>query len=686
MQALRSETRLRPREASRAEAIEREPQLGDVALWLALFLAALLALARPAAAQEQRPLIDVQSYDIEARVDPASQTLQARAVVTFVPREETREVVFELHNGLDISRVADAEGNVLSPLRYRQDFTVRAQYNAPPVVGEPTQLTFDYAGAVLGYENSPVEGIDVANLSVDGGWLLYPARWFPVNGFEADQFSAKIAIEVPAGFEVVGSGVSTSGDTANGKTFTFDFSQASFPGSVAIVKGEPLLVSSEGAQNRVYLKSVGEDLAREYGAAAGEIMAFFTEKFGAPYSRSLTIVETGDYSPDGYAAPGLVFMSPYGMRNSLNRRLLGKQVAHQWWRSIVTPGNRNHIWIDEAFGWYSALMEIEESQGDEAFDNAIRETRVEALTYTDIPIVESSRLPAFSPEGRALYGAKGAMVLHMLRWVMGDDNFDTLLGELASRYAYKSVITADVELLAEEITGRDLSPFFLQWIESTQTPEFTQEYTIYRLGGGKGFQVLGKVEQDMDTFQMPIELMIETEGEPEYRTIEVTGTSSDYTVEAFGKPKRVVLDPNHRILRFDDDIRVKVAIRKGEQMVELGYYTEALQEYQKSLDINRYSSLAHYRIAEVFFLQNNYQSAANEFRETLNGDQEPDWTIVWSHINLGKIFDVTGQRERAVNEYQLAIRTRDNTQNAQDEARKYLENPYRRERREERIY
>ncbi len=668
-------------------AIDSGPTLSDVLMWLALTAAAFLALASPAAAQEQqRPLIDVQHYDIEARVDPASQTLQARAVVTFVPREETREVVFELHNGLDVSRIADAAGNVLSPTRYRQDFTVRATYNTPPAVGQPTQLTFDYAGAVLGYEDSPIEGVDVANLSVDGGWLLYPARWFPVNGFEADQFSAKISLEVPAGYKVVGSGIGTSADTANGKNYTFDFTQDSFPGSVAIVKGDPILVSSQGAQNSVYFRGGSEDLAREYGQAAGEMMEFFTGKFGAPYSRSLTIVELGDYSPDGYAAPGLVFLSPYGMKNTLNRKLLGEQVAHQWWRCIVTPGNRNNVWLDQATAWYSALMEIANAEGDEAFDTAIRETRVEALTYTDIPISESGRLPAFSPEGRALYGAKGAMVLHMLRWVIGDDNFEKLLGEVVNQYAYKSIVTADFERIAEQITGKDLSPFFLQWIESTQTPEFKQEYTIYRLGGGKGFQVLGKVEQDMDTFQMPVELKIETEGEPEYRTVQVKGTSSDYTVEAFGKPKRVILDPNHRILRYDDEIRVKVSIRKGEQLVELGYYTEALQEYQKSLDINRYSSLAHYRIAEVFFLQNNYQSAANEFREALNGDQEPEWTIVWAHINLGKIFDITGQRERAVNEYQLAIRTRDNTQNAQDEARKYLENPYRRERKEERIY
>ncbi|HKE32653.1 MAG TPA: hypothetical protein VKD65_13070, partial [Candidatus Angelobacter sp.] len=52
---------------------------------------------------------------------------------------------------------------------------------------------------------------------------------------------------------------------------------------------------------------------------------------------------------------------------------------------------------------------------------------------------------------------------------------------------------------------------------------------------------------------------------------------------------------------------------------------------------------------------------------------------VWSHIGLGKIFDITGQRDRAVNEYRQALQTQDNTQGALDEARRYLESPYQRD-------
>jgi tetratricopeptide (TPR) repeat protein len=125
-------------------------------------------------------------------------------------------------------------------------------------------------------------------------------------------------------------------------------------------------------------------------------------------------------------------------------------------------------------------------------------------------------------------------------------------------------------------------------------------------------------------------------------------------------------------------MRVDVAIRRGEQFAEINEYSEALKEYQKALNVNRISSLAHYRVGEVFFLQGNYQSAANEFREALNGDSEPRWTEVWGHINLGKIYDVTQQRDRARNEYQQAIRTKDNTQGAQEQAAKFIQTPYQR--------
>jgi tetratricopeptide (TPR) repeat protein len=130
------------------------------------------------------------------------------------------------------------------------------------------------------------------------------------------------------------------------------------------------------------------------------------------------------------------------------------------------------------------------------------------------------------------------------------------------------------------------------------------------------------------------------------------------------------------VLTNSTDIKLRSSILRGQGLTQQGDLGGALSEFNKALEVNKNSSLAHYRVAEVFFLQKNYQASANAYRESLNGDGEPRWTEVWSHLQLGKIFDVTGQRERAVNEYRQAIQTNDSTQGALDEARKYMQKPF----------
>jgi aminopeptidase N len=632
------------------------------------------------------PLLDVQHYKIDAKLNMDAQLLEATAEVHFVPRDPAGNAVFQLHNSLNVDYAEMADGTSLDPIRYRGDSAVHISFPETLPVDQPQVIRFRYGGRLIGYEESPAEGYSLAEITPERAILLYAGRWFPVNGYGADRFTSDIRVTVPQGLQVLGSGTGGRTEALDGVEHQFEFNYPSFPGTIAVVTEEPVRASAGNASSAVYMPGASEDLASEYGEAAAEMVEFYSDMFGAPYSKSLYIIEMGEYAPDGYWAPGLVLMSPYARREALNRQLLGKLVANQWWGTLVGAGNSNHLWLVDGTAQYSALLEVEESEGEEAFREALSSTRIEALTFDEVPLRESSRVGDFSPQMEALTSSRGAMVLHMLRWRVGDEPFFGVLQELINGHTWGTLTTDDFRAMFEDATGKDLDGFFLQWTESNITPEFQQEYTIYRLGGNEGFRVIGKINQDMDTFSMPVELKVETEGEPEFHVVEVAGEASDFQLETFGKPKEVILDPNHRILRLDDDTRVRVAIRRGEQLVELGYYQEALIEYQRALDINRFSSLAHYRTGEVFFLQSNFQSAANEFREALNGDRDPAWVEVWSHINLGKIFDITGQRERAVNEYQLAVRTRDDTQNAQNEASKYLANPYRRKRAKERTY
>jgi tetratricopeptide (TPR) repeat protein len=440
-------------------------------------------------------------------------------------------------------------------------------------------------------------------------------------------------------------------------------------------------VRSEGVTTALYFRGAEANMTQPCGQEIGKVMSYLTGMYGLPPYPNLTVIETEDGAPNGYAAPGLLFLNPRGIGREPQPKLLANQISRQWFEDLVSPATRNHLWLTNGLAAYSELLWTEHLNGPGALESALRDVMVEALTIDNVPIIQAARLEDYSPELFALTGSKGAAVLNMLRYVIGDDKFFQALKNYAQQNAWKSTVTDDFRKAAEGVANQDLGYFFIQWIESSGAPEFKLEYTIFRTQ--QGFRVMGKVSQDLDTFRMPVNLKIETEGNPEEKRIEVVGTSSEFSVDTFGKPKNVIIDPGEKVLRYSNDVRVAVAIRRGEQFAELSEYGEALKEYQKALETNRTSSLAHYRIAEVFFLQNNYQSAANEFREVLNGDLMPKWTEVWSHINLGKIFDITGQRERAVNEYNLAVRTKDNTQNAQEDAGKYLKTPYERQRRAE---
>jgi aminopeptidase N len=639
------------------------------------------ALLWPACAQERRTAIEATAYKLDVQINPATQSLAATAQITILPLEDNISYgVFELHGALRVTRATDAAGRELAVMRQQQEQAVRVNFAELLAKGKPAVVTFTYEGRLSGQEESPVYGITFASIQPGSAYLLYPARWFPVTGYTSGRYTAELRVTVPAGMKVLSSGLGRSETTPAGQVFTYQTLQPGFPGSLAVVSGEARRVTSEGVRADIYFRPENAAQTQAWGDETGKVFTFLTSQFGVPPESALTIVETGPGAPNSYAAQGMLFVSPSAASRAPSQRLLANQLARQWFGGLISPSTRNHLWIANGMARYAEILYQEHLNGPAVLENEIRDLYVDALTVNDAPVRQAARFEDYSPELLASTGSKGAAVYHMLRCILGDKPWQQALRSLMDQFANKPVSTDDVRRAMENAGQQQLQGFFIQWLESTGAPEFSMEYTVYRTQ--KGFRVLGKITQDLDTFRMPVDLKIETEGNPEEKRVEVVGTSSEFVVDTFGKPKKVIIDPAGRVLRFSPQMRVQVAIRRGEQFAEVGEFGEALKEYQRALEVRRDSSLAHYRIAEVFFLQGNYQSAVNEFREAINGDREPSWTVVWSHINLGKVFDITQQRERARNEYQLAIRTKDNTQGAQEEAAKYLQTPYQRQERQ----
>jgi aminopeptidase N len=384
----------------------------------------------------------------------------------------------------------------------------------------------------------------------------------------------------------------------------------------------------------------------------------------------------GDDTVNGYSAPGIIAVASRGFAMPVNYQLLAHELSHQWWRCLVSPATPDDAFLDEGLATYSAALEVQEMAGQSAFEDVMRNIDVGALTHEEVsPISQAGHLHEFTPEYDSIVFKKGAMVFHMLRWVIGDDAFIKMLQTVTQQYAWGSVSTDQFQKVAETASKQELTYFFAQWVSSTGVPQFKRTWAVYR--NANGYQVVGKVQQDLDIFRMPVEVRVYTEAtKPITERVDMVGTTAGFTINTKGKPQRVVVDPASRLLKYDDKTKVAVELARGDQLVQEQAYLEAIKQYQAVLEINKNSSIAHYRIGEILFKLRNYNAAMESFRQALAGDMDPKWIEVWSHLTIGKIFDVTGQRDRALNEYQRALQTNNNTQGALDEANRYVQKPY----------
>jgi aminopeptidase N len=644
---------------------------------LAALVAAVLLPAWPCAAQTAPNVqtLNVTAYNIDAQIQPKDHTLTATAQVTFTALNDQPTAVFNLHGALQVSQVTDASGAALNGVRGP---------NATLVVTPPSPLqkdqtytwTFHYAGTLENGNGGPVPGLQLASVEAPISYLLYAGEWFPITGYTTDRFTADIHVTAPGNFMVVGSGstgkpVSSPG----GKTWEFKWDQPGFPGT--IIAGQFTEVTPNDAPNiHIYADAAHKAAANDFAQTALREFADFTSTFGIPQSTQLNVVELPDDTVPAYWAPEIAAIASahFGGKNEF--RLLANTIAHQWWGSEVSPQSLDDTWITNGMSRYAELMYLEDDQGTAALKAAVQDVSAGALAYDTIPLSSVGTLEPWSPQFQSMTLEKGAMVFHMLRGIVGDATFARILRTTVDQYKGKGISTDDFEKVAEQQSQLNLIPFFSEWLDGTGAPEFQDKYAVYRLGNNKGFRTIGEVQDNMDLLNMPVDLEVETEGRTVNRRVDVVGTDSQYVIDTFGRPRQVIIDPNDWVLKETPELQVRVYILRGQQLAAQGDTTGALEQYQLAKKANPDSSLASYRIGELLFTMRNYQAAVNAYRDALAGDGEPAWTQVWSYIAIGKIFDITGQRDRAITEYREALETNDNTAGALNEARHWIQTPY----------
>jgi len=663
-----------------------------------LALSALTLMARPANAQ-QLPTFDFNAvhYNVQATLHPSEQTLTANARVELVANRVSRTILVELHPDLQVKSVTLAsDGRKLAFQRDSfnpLDLRVMLPSNAQP--GMHVTLDFAYSGAFANDEDSPTKNVRFAWIGSDSAYLLLPARWFPLTNYPSNRYTATFQITVPDSFAVTGTGQSSAPSQVqaakpgeqNQSVYTFTCKEAAPVGTFVAGNLQLTPVHAQGLNIEVFTPPSQTSTAAPYADALAGALIHYSNEFGPLPSPSMTLAQLPDGTVGEYAAPGLLLISARDWGTKVNQPVLAHVAAQQWWGNQVLPASSSDTWVTDGLAQYVGAMYIEQTEGEQGFRRELTNFAVGSVMFENAaPIAQAQSLQPYSEQYESVVVDKGAMVFHMLRAEMGDSAFNSLLQDFYTAHAGKTASIQDFEQLAQaklpppkpDQPALNLVAFFSQWLDSTGVPQFKLDYIVYRTP--KGFKVVGKVMQPIETFNMPVEIRVATEGNAVTKVIPVIGPSSPFTIDTFGEPKPggITIDPDNNILKESPKLKVQALIAYGESLAEKGDFARAIAQYQKALQMQPNNSLADFRIGEAFFYEKNYSAASNSFRDALDGDLAPSyhWVEVWSHIYLGKIFDLTGSRERAINEYQKAEELKDNTAGAQEQAEKYMKTPY----------
>lgn len=656
---------------------------------LALFLFAVAGQSQQPAPQQAASRYDITNYRIEAQLIPDQHMLRAGADITLTPLDATRSLVFELNGSLKVESI-EMSGKALTG--FVQDAvgvgaigpSVRIDLGQVMPANQPLTLRLRWSGALVSPEGGPLATKRLAYVGTEGSYLMYASRWFPFHDYAADRATSDITLIVPQGIQVAGTSddpvVAQPSPKEGAVRFRFVHRQPVLIGNFAAGMYIYRNLHFGNYDLQLYAMPGSEKRIDAFAELTGKVLEFYTKRYGNPlFGNRLVMIEIDDDSLDSYSGSGIIFLAAkmFDASRPVPEEKLEREIAYQWWGQTVGLKSFDDAWLSQGLAEWSGFAFRETTLTAGGLDSAQREQQERALTFEQTASI--ARAPSALDDQSAAYQSivfyKGSMVFRMLRETLGKDNFDKLLRTFLDTYRGKNASIDDFEKLTNKVGGESMRYFFAQWVEGTGVPEFTVDYQIIRTRAGK-FRARGTVKQNLEALHMPVELQLRAEGDNQQKIIRIDGRSEDFDFESNGQPLEVVVDPNNKILRMSDDLRVSIIARRGIEEMKEGVYAEAQQQFEAALKLDRSNSWVYYNLGLLFLEQRNWQQALDNFEASLMGTLKPSWIEVWAHIKRGNAYDAKGERNRAVAEYQKAVQSGIDYDNAQATAKKFLASPY----------
>lgn len=513
---------------------------------------------------------DVEHYELNVKFAPDRSQISGTATVRLrLLRHEADTITLKLAESLNVTSLTTPDMGRLLHLRVVGQNSVIVSFPSAQPIGKVLTLSLQYSGRLapqsLSREAAVVDGQIAQGSSGQSQDELFPAEpnwaysnnsnWYPQSTV-TDYATARIRVTVPQAFQAISSGtLLDDGVVGTERISSFAADTPVRYLSTIISSMVPLPAASFTAPSGKTITVEGRSNPRQFGQTktlttrAADIMKFYASIVGdVPYpSLSLLSLESdlpGGHSPAYFAVinqptPTTIFSwrnDPIAFDDQFPNYFLAHEVAHQWWGQAVGTKNYHEQWLSEGLAQYFAYLYAGKDRGPGVQRNIMERMRQSVRKFGNSgPISLGYRLGHVVGDGsnyRAVVYNKSAVVLDMLRQLIGDEAFTAGLRRFYQEQRFKKAGLDDLRLAFEAEAKQPLDRFFERWVLEAAVPALKLQSAVETAGDA----VQLRIQQSGDFFDVPVVVAIEYRDLPtEYVTVMVRGPVTELRVPLKGK-------------------------------------------------------------------------------------------------------------------------------------------------------
>jgi aminopeptidase N len=502
---------------------------------------------------------DITYYALDLTPDPATSLLTGSAeIVGTVAVDGLQQVKLNFWVGMSILHIHES-GTPDKSLSYSRDSDLLSiNLNRRYLRGEQFRIIVSYQGRP---QESPYDSFHFDNHEGEPMiWTLssvFGARaWWPCKDVPSDKpDSVDIRVTVPHNMIVVSNGALKETSTTNGySTYWWHegYPIATYLIFISVypyeVTYDNYIYNNTADTMKIHFYSFPNNYRQyaEINNKVKDMVAFYAGLFG-----EYPFVDEKYGQADFLWSGGMEHQTctSYGR---WDEALFAHEIAHQWWGDMITCASFHHIWLNEGFADYSEALWFEHLYAP-AYSAADYLMDYQLYLGGGTVYVEHPEYENIFDLGLTYH--KASWVLHMLRYVTGEDVFFEILRTYyaSPQHQYGTATTEDFQAICEQVSGMDLSWFFHQWIYEEYFPRYSYSWDWHRNGFQYNVNLNIRQMQDNYIFRMPIDITITTANGEETFLVTDSLQAQSFTFTINAEPLNLELDKDNWILKLIEE-------------------------------------------------------------------------------------------------------------------------------------